>query len=385
MWGYILVTFVLCGCDGKFAGSNVQKSKQLGSQGPTPVPTPAPTPTPVSPTPTPTPDPTPTPTPNPNPTPVPTPTPSSGFVVGYNEAWFGGNYQNSFTDGFNDSQIAKTLLDITGAGGKVVRIWLFQNRQGLILATYAPQTSSVQQQMLTNVARTIEIARGLNLKIYFTLLDGNSMPSENSWIRDYYYNLLNNKYGEGDAFNNYAIAPVLEILNQNQDVIYGLDLMNEIEATISNRYLGWEGARTWMKNTRAFVKGKSPWLRVTSSAGWGSASSDIVNGKFSGLGLDFYDLHVYSDYGSIPSVSAICQVAARDGVPIILGEFGQETKSENDNLQYSSTQAFLNNAKNSCFSGALAWRFDANEAYWHWQNQDGSLRPAAQLMKNFAP
>ena len=39
------------------------------------------------------------------------------------------------------------------------------------------------------------------------------------------------------------------------------------------------------------------WLPVTSSAGWGYALQEIMFGLFSGLGLDFYDLHVYADWG----------------------------------------------------------------------------------------
>lgn len=358
------------GCTGKFSSANTNSEIQQGASttNPSPVPTPAPGPAPA-----------------PTPSPAPTPTPNSNFVLGYNEAWFGPYYQNSFTDGYSDTLVTKTLSDIHGAGGDVVRLWLFQNRQGLNLATYAPQTSSIQQQMLTNLERTIGIARQQHLKIYFTLFDGNTMPSDSSEARNYFYNLLNNKYGEGDAFNIYALTPFLELLNNNQDVIYALDLMNEIEAPIQRGYWSssWSGPRTWIQNTRSFIKTKSPWLKVTSSAGWGWAAFDITNGLFSGLGLDFYDLHVYDDNGNIPSLNSLCSKAASDGVPIILGEFGQSTHSENDQLQQVSTQAFLNNAKNSCFSGALAWRFDSQEAYWSYQRADGSLRPAADVIKNF--
>lgn len=331
----------------------------------------------------PVPAPTPTPTPVPTPTPIPEPLPS--FVVGYNEAWFGPNFQNSFTDGFNESSITKTMTDMKDAGAYVVRLWLFQNRQGLVLTPGAPKTSTIDPLMLSNLTKTMAIARALNIKIYFTLWDGNAMPKESSELRDYYYNLLNNKYGEGDAFNTYVLTPLLALFSENQDVIYALDLMNEIEAPIDHNYWtnSWNGPRNWMQNMRNYVKARASWIKVTSSAGWSWAASDITRGLFSNLGLDFYDLHVYDDNGNIPSLSNLCATASNDGVPIILGEFGQSTKNNDDNLQKNSTERFLNNAKNSCFSGALAWRFDANEETWRFQRPDGSFRPAVEVIKNF--
>lgn len=309
----------------------------------------------------------------------------SSFVVGYNEAWFGQYFQNSFTDGFNEAAITQTMSNMKAGGASIVRLWLFQNRQGLVLSGGAPRTSGIESIMLVNLEKTIAIARALKIKIYFTLWDGNVMPKESSELRDYYYNLLNNKYGEGDAFNTYVLTPLLTLLNENQDIIYALDLMNEIQAPVYNGYWSsiWSGPRTWIQTTRNFVKSKSSWLKVTSSAGWGWAAADIVNGMFTGLGLDFYDLHVYDDNGNIPAVTNVCLVAKRDGVPIILGEFGQMTKNDDDNLQKNSTEKFLNNAKNSCFSGALAWRFDSQEETWRFQRADGSFRPAYDVIKNF--
>lgn len=388
----ILILFLpLVGCfESPFKSSSGSSTEQIQEEAPPvvvteppedPLPTPMPNPTP---TPQPTPGPTPSPGPTPNPTPGPTPTPKA-FFIGYNEAWFGQNFQNSFTDGFNATEMNQTLSDIKSSGGTVVRVWLFQNRQGIILSGGAPRSSSIEPMMLTNLSKMMEMARVLNIKIYFTIWDGNVMPKDNSELRDYYYNLLNNKYGEGDAFNTYVLTPVLDLFSQNQDVIYALDLMNEIEAPINNKYWtsSWNGPRKWIQDSRNFVKSKAPWLRITSSAGWGWAAADIARGLFSGLGLDFYDLHVYDDNGNIMLASNVCSVAKKDGVPIILGEFGQATKNDDDNLQKTSTEKFLKNAKDSCFSGALAWRFDAAEETWRFQRADGSFRPAVDVMKNF--
>ena len=109
---------------------------------------------------------------------------------------------------------------------------------------------------------------------------------------------------------------------------------------------------------------------MTASAGWPDdalktgAQYDLANGFYSGLGLDFYDLHAYSDTGTFPGADALCSRAAADGVPVYLGEFGQQTHRLDDQLQYDATSSFLRNAKALCFKGAFAWRFDAAERWW---------------------
>lgn len=311
---------------------------------------------------------------------------TANMEIGYNSGWIGYGFQTYLTTDFNVEQVKATFRDQKAIGGSIVRLWIFENRQGMNLARYAPQTSSVDQQMLKNIETINELAAAAGLRVYWTLLDGNTMPGSSGEMRDYFYNLLNNKYGEQDAFNKYAVLPVLEVLAKNPNAIYALDLMNEIQAPIHNDYFtdSWNGPRRWMKTTRDFVKANAPWLRVTSSSGWGWGQKDMVNGLFSGLGFDFLDIHIYDNRGDIARNSALCSRAQQDGIPLILGEFGQENKYIDDNLQVASTRGFLTNARNSCITAALAWRFDSTENFWRFQNPDGSFRPAAQVMKSFA-
>lgn len=307
--------------------------------------------------------------------------------IGYNEAWFGGNYGTGLTSSFDYKSIQKTLSDIKSAGGSIVRVWLFENRQGLILARYAPQTQGIEAGMLTNLVSLFNLAKEKNLRVYITLFDGNNMPDEKGELRDYYYNLLNNKYGEADAFNKNVLTPLLKILNEHWDIIYGLDLINEIQAPRARTYWGFyshDKARLWIRKERDFIKSQSPWLKITASAGWASAAKDISTGFYSDLKLDFYDLHVYDNHGLITGMYDVCERAKKDGVPVILGEFGQFSKTNDDKLQYRSTEGFLKNAKKACFTAALAWRFDSQENYWGYQRKDGSFRPAVELMRQYS-
>jgi hypothetical protein len=308
------------------------------------------------------------------------------FIVGYNEAWFGKNYGSDLTTNYDSAYVAKTLDGIKQAGGHIVRLWLFEGRQGIKLGQGAPQISSVDPQMLKNLGEVLDAARARGIWVYLTAFDGNEMPSDDGPQRDFYWNLLNDKYGENWAFQTWVLDPLLTMLASKEDVIYGFDLVNEIEAPRSRFY--WTdplaGPRDFIRRNVTFIKSKAPWLRVTSTAGWGTASTDIASGFFSGLGLDFYDLHVYSDDGSVFIGSQVCAQVQADGVPILLGEFGQQTQVNDDALQSNATNAFLSYATSSCYDGALAWRFDPAEQWWDFVRDDGSFRPAVNVMKQYA-
>lgn len=313
------------------------------------------------------------------------PMPHQSFLVGYNQAWFGMAYASDLTTSFDLAYVRQTLDGINKAGGHIVRLWLFEGMQGVTLGQFAPQSKSVSPAMLANVDTVLTEARARGLWVYVTALNANDMPQASGPTRDFYYNLVNDKYGEGAAFQTNVLAPMLAVLDKHQDVVWGLDLVNEIAAARQRAF--WpdlvNDARSFIQRIATFVHSKSPWLKVTSSAGWDGAQYDISGGFFSGLGLDFYDLHVYADSGTYDGASAVCTRAQQDGVPVILGELGQKTMSEDDALQQSATQTFLTNAKALCFKAGLPWRYDAAEATWNFVRKDGTFRPAVSVMQSF--
>jgi hypothetical protein len=73
---------------------------------------------------------------------------------------------------------------------------------------------------------------------------------------------------------------------------------------------------------------------------------------------------------------------------IYLGEFGQLSKSYDDNLQLMVNNNFANNAKRCGFSGALAWRLSdirpgVNPEARYSYEAFGKPRPAYQFVKTF--
>jgi len=275
---------------------------------------------------------------------------------------------------------------MASGGAKIVRFWLFPALQGIQLGQCKPtngQTVGLTQDLIGNVDLNIMgnledvvvRAQHYNLKVYLTALNGNDMKVATGSLRTYFSNLISNANGETVCFQNNALLPLLNLLNKFNvkypGVIYALDLINEIEAVLNSGYFpnGWTGARSWIKNMAQFVNNYSSWLPVTSAAGWGYAVPEITFGLFSGLGLNFYDLHVYADWGQYSGETALCNKVSADRVPIILGEYGQKSQTFDDNLQYWTTYNFINGAKNFingakgyCFWAALAWEYEASGA-----------------------
>ena len=315
---------------------------------------------------------------------------SGSFGVGYNEAWFGDRYSFDLTSAGFDQNYVYTMFDGMAKGGAtIVRIWPFAGLQGIQLNQSAPQTQGLRPDVMANLNTVLWFAQYRRLKVYVTLLIGGDMQNASGPRRDYYYNLLANKYGEGDAFKWNVLYPFLNLLNYwhtyYPDAIYALDLINEIEAALNSNYFPdyWIGARSWIQNMTAFVKSISPWLAVTSTAGFDYAVPEITYGLFSGVGLDFYDLHAYADAGQYPGQTALCRKVSADNVPIILGEYGQKSQTYNDNLQYSATANFIYGAKTHCFSAALAWKYETSQTWLTYRKTDGSFRPAYYLIQYY--
>lgn len=304
------------------------------------------------------------------------------FAVGYNQAWFHTDYGHDLTYSFDPIGIDLVFQKIADAGGAIVRVWIFtgDEKQGVVF-TQETRTAGLEPGFLDHVGQVCQKARDHNLVVYFTAFDGNFSWDRPSHASNVHYNILNNRFGEGDSFNSRALGPVLDVLSQNQDVVFALDLMNEVEGSVETWFWpdSWTGARTWMQRTAAFVKQQAPWLRVTASAGWATGPEDLAGGLFSGIGLDFYDVHVYNDDGMIPMAFPLRMRGWSDGRQIILGEFGQSADVVDDDLQTRVTAGFLASARGLGFVAALGWRFDDERP------TDPSFVPSLSFLRDGQP
>ena len=103
--------------------------------------------------------------------------------------------------------------------------------------------------------------------------------------------------------------------------------------------------------------GKQKPVAITASLGWADAETQFFKGLLNSSCLDFYDIHLYNDFGSVPRCNDFKRFSSR-GLIFQLGEFGQKSKTYDDELQGLVTSKFLKNAMDCGFKSALAWRFD---------------------------
>jgi hypothetical protein len=369
----------------------------------------------------------------------------TSFSVGYNEAWFADHYPNSlasnpvwnslfqtsvFSSQFNAKVIDTYFNGMKNGHAKIVRIFVFPGLQGIELnlskppgsqtvgltldSMRKPEDSKRKPEIIGNLKTVLKLAEHHGLMVEVVVLNAGDMLAavdptfpQLHPLQAYFENLLLNNGGERDTFKTKVLLPLLKLLNENRDVVYGLDLINEIEATfLSNPpYFTFPAdlpkAQDFIHDMAKFVK-KNSSLRVTSSlggAGGAFAFLEIILGLFPGrdLDLDFYDLHYYKDEGLSPSpegTGALCNIVSvsGDGIPIILGEYGQtlappppaQQPPPDDNLQSRTTAQFLKTAKTTCFSAALAWKYETNVTpYLTYLRPDGTFRPAYHVIQSF--
>jgi hypothetical protein len=319
-------------------------------------------------------------------------TPARAFEVGFNQAWIAEAYGRDFTTGWNPAEVDLMFIRTKAAGATAVRIWLFEGMEKDGVTFSGTRATGLAPGFLANVEWTCQAARRHGVKVYWTGLNGNFPWARGTRWSFIHYNILNDRFGEGSSFRWRALGPVLDVLARYRDTIYAFDLMNEVEGSMSLWMWsnGWDGARKWIRDEAAFVHGRLPGVPVTASAGWHTAAENLVNGKYTGLGLDFYDLHVYNDTGSIPNALGLRMLSWRTATPILLGEYGQKTERYDDALQRRVTQGFLRNAKSQRFMGAFAWRLDderpAAPAFvpYHSYTKNDRERPAVADVRAFA-
>jgi hypothetical protein len=338
----------------------------------------------------------------------------TSFTVGYNEAWveqygfwLASNPLFGYApSAFNNGSLWSTMFSGMAQGNaKIVRIFLFPALQGICVnplpdpaRTICPNgaTQGLTSDFLVNLTTLFSLVRTYNslpstrspIKLYITALNANdanlatqaqcpalASPSICQALYSYYQNLFSNSAAT-TAYENIVLGPILRLMSQYQDVIYGFDLIDEIEAAINAGYFSdsWIGARAWLRNMTEYVTHYAPWLPVTSTAGGGYAVLEVILGLFSELDLNFYDVHIYADNGQYAgqltalTTAELCfRTKEIDQLPIVLGEYGQKSQCTPsgapsdpcDTLQTATTAIFLKGAKSSCFSSALAWKYEA--------------------------
>jgi hypothetical protein len=298
------------------------------------------------------------------------------FIKGGNLPWLDGAYSSylgidphnpTWGTSFNYAHMSQYLADMHNMGINMVRLWVNQNDMGCTIDSNG-NTTGVTALFWANLDSTVALAGNNGISLYITLNNGRA-----DFLTD--STKLN-------AYINNALKPMIQRYKGDTRV-FAIDAMNEIDGTVGgpdgNYGTGptWAQAQAYIRSIVSAVHGVDSTRLVSCSTGWHSWNNISY---FKGLGMDFYDFHLYNDNGYIPAASTL-------GLdkPVIVGETGQSTASWNDAIQNTEMANILNNAKNG-YAGVAIWayQFPGCTDKFTMVNANGSWRPVCTTIKNFS-
>ncbi len=298
-------------------------------------------------------------------------------VHGVNLPWVvnnsGSNYghdlgPNNFTgygNGYHGADMDGYFQDIKNMHTNVVRIWLFEDLEGLNFDGNGYITG-INATFLSNINDMLNRANNKGLAIELVLFNhtiGNNFGRSpavggGAGIRNFFTDA-----GAQTALINNVIKPLAQAQN-NKLSVFGYDLMNEANYAVSpfsglSASANWSQMHSWVYNLAQAIHSVNSAIQVTTS-------TDDVNSftsanhwnRFGGVGLNYYEYHSYSDSPSLFTYGSSGPYPTIDK-PLVLGEYGARTTND-VNLQATVTDSFINQASYGGWAGSLAWTYNAN-------------------------
>jgi hypothetical protein len=293
------------------------------------------------------------------------------FVKGANLPWLDGQYDHdiginplhpSWGCAYNSAHMNQYLADMHNMGINVVRLWLNENKQGLLLDSNGNVTG-LDSIFLTNLDNIIKLATQNGIYMYLTLNQGDA-----DWVT--------NTTKQASYINN-AVTPIATRYKGNKH-IFAYDVMNEIDGVVYSSGAIVAQAQAYITATVSVIHSADPGRLATCSTGW----QQWYNlGYFLGLGLDFYDFHNYQDTPSFPMASSLGM-----DKPIYIGECGQGTALWDDAIQSTCELGALNSARSGGYAGVGIWDYNypGSSEIFSMVNTNGSWRPVCYTIQSWS-
>ncbi len=299
------------------------------------------------------------------------PLPESHFVTGFNQGWFdtrtSATYGCTWGNCYDPVLAEETLSATKNFGGKVLRMWLFEDSGNQNILRTA-SGFALHPAVVDNVRNFMTIARKHGVRVYWTLF-ADKMP-------------VTLDPADLQRFFDGAVKPLLKVFADNLPAIYAIDVYNEIDGGVIRGVFDrgperdeWHNANRLVCSARNFIRSQlGSNVAVTASLGWPWDPFHFYGGAAGTVGdqpaaecIDFYDFHHYSRTGGFSHCDSLRKLTARK--PVILGEFGQtgafpwireprypDAGDSTGNRRAYAVQKFLTQAKECGLSGALGWR-----------------------------
>lgn len=321
------------------------------------------------------------------------------FVFGSNLAWFNNNYgadigtnhaEGGWSPAFSQEHCEKVFANLEKMGCPVIRIWAFERQEGLTFTadlTSDPaypyhEVTGLDDKFMTNCRFLMNCAARHHVKVYWSLL--NHLIREEQDGR--HMRIITDDKVRKSYIKNAALPFLQEFARH--PAFFAVDIMNEADGAVGgidflsggmNPRLGctWKQMRIFIKKCAKAFHQAIPGIRVTCTSGW-HEYKNVKAGRFSGLGLDFYDWHSYKDEPDLPHAREL-----KLDKPVIIGECGPKTQEpdENYSLQGKNWNAYLVQARKG-YAGLLSWSYgnQGTASNFTMVNEDHSWRSGAKFI-----
>jgi SAM-dependent methyltransferase len=304
------------------------------------------------------------------------------FTVGVNLPWLRGRYGNDLAPSpyhpewghaFDRAAARRVLEDVAAIGFTAVRFWLFEQSEGLVLDG-RHRVLGLRPEFVEHFLVLQDLLREQGLVGYWTLLDGNAVH----YGQDPALHRLLDSPDHREAFADQALAPLGRLVDEA--TCYGIDLMNEPEAclggtTPSGDLLTWPTVYGLLERCAGAVRGSRPGLPLSCGSGWWGDAL-IVEDRYEGLGLEFFDYHHYGRAGQLQPAAA---VAPAQGC--LLGEWS--ATSRDSPAEPSETVAGLREIERLGYDGVLLWRYGDQGGPASLVERPGNWREAARQLHHY--
>jgi hypothetical protein len=296
--------------------------------------------------------------------------PGNDFIFGINLPWFDGEFGHDlgpepqhpeWNVWYNGSKVSGYFADINKIGFRVVRIWLMERAEGLKVDDNGIITD-LDDTFLQNLDDLVRRAKDEKLRLYLCLTSGWGEVKYPSPIRD---------ERQQKAYLEKAVRPIAKRLKGNSTV-FAFDIINEIESELrddARHKVTTVQAQAFIRQNVQAIKAEDPKRLVSAGSGYHGWKM-VQDGYYKNLGLDFYDIHVYSDDGYLPDVREL-----NSDKPVIVGECGQATKKDDDELQQKVVPAFMQNAINKGYAGCFVWEYGPKGRFFKIVRDNGDYKP----------
>lgn len=289
---------------------------------------------------------------------------SNYFPLGANYAWqdWGTDFSdNGWTNRF--ATIKSTFNDMSSKGVRAVRWWVFCNSYASPLFSATGRDglcTGLPTNWVQHMKEAADYANSKNMKIYFTFTSFDVARNNNAWNHS---SIIDDLVVRKSFIEN-AVKPIVQGLSDNPGVM-GWDVVNEPEWMISSADGGGQNDSTLtpfpLSTMRSFVNdvvncvhlyAKQPVSVGCASMKWISTSGGGQYDFWSGLGLDFYDIHWYDWMTPWFNPLTMSASGLKLDKPVIIGEMMPDTLGSS--LKMTQQQVVEGIAKNG-YSGYLLW------------------------------